>query len=122
MKVTPYLFADDGLIPNNSIPLLLYSGALELMGRDPASIFENQFERFGWTRQWRNGIYAFHHYHSTSHEVLGCYRGKAKVQLFVSIVRARFTSAHFESPDFSRTNLAIASINLVPLYSQGVFQ
>ena len=81
MKVTPYLFADDGLIPNNSIPLLLYSGALELMGRDPASIFENQFERFGWTRQWRNGIYAFHHYHSTSHEVLGCYSGKANVLL-----------------------------------------
>ena len=30
---------------------------------------------------WRNGIYTFHHYHSTTHEVLGCYEGSANILL-----------------------------------------
>jgi uncharacterized protein YjlB len=42
---------------------------------------EDLFESNGWNRCWRNGIYGFHHYHSTAHEVLGVYRGFAKVQL-----------------------------------------
>jgi uncharacterized protein YjlB len=34
-----------------------------------------------WTGSWRNGVYDYHHYHSNTHEVLGCYRGSAEVQL-----------------------------------------
>jgi uncharacterized protein YjlB len=34
-----------------------------------------------WSGTWRDGIYAFHHYHSTAHEVLACYHGSAEVQL-----------------------------------------
>ena len=34
-----------------------------------------------WPRQWRDGIYPFHHYHSTAHEALGIARGRVTVRL-----------------------------------------
>ncbi|MBM3837783.1 MAG: hypothetical protein FJ398_07420 [Verrucomicrobia bacterium] len=80
-RVAHYLLPDDGAIPNNpKLPLLVYPGAVELSGGDPATIFERLFASNGWTGSWRNGIYSFHHYHSTAHEVLGIYRGSAAVQ------------------------------------------
>src|ERR671938_1556326 len=77
-----HLFADDGRIPNNPrLPLLVYRRALEPSPPDPAAAFEAAFARNGWTGAWRDGIYGFHHYHSTSHEVLGIARGRVRVRL-----------------------------------------
>jgi uncharacterized protein YjlB len=76
-----HALADDGSIPNNpSLPLLVYPGALNLPGDDPAAAVEAVFEGNGWVGSWRDGIYPFPHYHSTAHEVLGICRGAAEVR------------------------------------------
>lgn len=74
-------FKDDGKIPNSKFPLILYRNAFQDRGNRGALWLEKTFASNNWTNSWRNGIYSFHHYHSTSHEVLGVDAGQALVQL-----------------------------------------
>src|SRR6266849_5006542 len=76
-----YYFKDDGKIPNSKYPVLIYRNAFTARGDEGASWLEQTFAAHNWTNSWRNGIYPFHHYHSTSHEVLGVYNGSVLVQL-----------------------------------------
>ena len=51
------------------------------VGKADPEWFENRFAANGWTGAWRNGVYGYHHYHATTHKVLGCHAGTARVQL-----------------------------------------
>ena len=80
-RVVAHILWDDGIFPNHAtLPLMVYRHAVRLTDPDPAAVFEVLFAAHQWGSSWRNGIYNVHHYHSTAHEVLGIYRGHARVQ------------------------------------------
>jgi uncharacterized protein YjlB len=73
-----YRFDDDGGIPNSRLPVLVYHGVPQARC---AADCEELFAANDWRGAWRNGIYPFHHFHSTAHEVLGIASGRAIVML-----------------------------------------
>lgn len=81
VKLETHLFKDDGIIPNSKYPLLHYQKAFTAVSATGAAWLEQHFAKNNWTNSWRNGVYPFHHYHSTSHEVLGIYSGSAMLFL-----------------------------------------
>jgi uncharacterized protein YjlB len=80
-RVITHLLKDAGTIPNSRLPVLLYQGVLTLPKDDPATAIETLIHAQQWGNDWRNGIFTYHHYHSTAHEALLVYSGSAKVQL-----------------------------------------
>jgi uncharacterized protein YjlB len=76
--VETYRFEDDGAFPNSRLPVLLYH---DVDDAGEAGACEALFARNGWRGAWRDGIFAFHHFHSTTHEVLGVVAGSASVAL-----------------------------------------
>ncbi|WP_218145373.1 cupin domain-containing protein [Parapedobacter koreensis] len=81
VDIEKYQFNDDGVIPNSRYPLLLYRACFTAKGTEGAAWLEKRFKQNDWYNTWRYGIYPFHHYHSTSHEVLGCFSGTALLHL-----------------------------------------
>jgi uncharacterized protein YjlB len=81
LGVEAHYFEDDGAVPNNpALPLLVYRQPSGLSLGNVATAIEARFGQNGWGRGWRNGIYAFHHFHSNAHEVLGIAGGRARVR------------------------------------------
>ena len=80
MEIQQYHFKDDGIIPNSSLPLLVYKFAFPI-GDSLADVMEETFASHNWTNSWRNGVFPYHHYHSITHEVVGVYSGHAQLHL-----------------------------------------
>ncbi len=75
-----FVFADDGLVPNNPLPFLVYKSAVDVANDHPEKTIEGLFGANGWGEMWRNGVFDFPHYHATVHEALGVARGHARVR------------------------------------------
>lgn len=72
------LFAPDAGVPNNpTFPVLIYRAALPA----EAGAIEAHVNANGWECRWRNGIFDYHHFHSTAHEALMVASGQARVQI-----------------------------------------
>jgi uncharacterized protein YjlB len=69
-------FAPSGAIPNSRLPLLIWRGAL---AGDAGGITAH-FARHGWSNAWTDGVFPYHHFHSTAHEALGVSRGEARIR------------------------------------------
>jgi uncharacterized protein YjlB len=74
------VFSDDGLVPNNPLPFLIYKDAIGVDNDDPEKTIEKLFAANGWGDMWHNGIFDYLHYHATVHEALGIARGHARVR------------------------------------------
>ncbi len=74
-------FADDGRFPNSIYPVVIYRNVVPPGNEDIAEQLTDLFAANNWTNAWENGIYNYHHYHSTAHEVLGICSGSVKLHL-----------------------------------------
>ena len=65
-------------IPNHPrFAVLLYRGT----GLESADAARARFASNGWGGSWVDGVFGFHHFHSTSHEVLAVVAGSATLEL-----------------------------------------
>jgi uncharacterized protein YjlB len=79
IEIGEYRFEDDGGIPNNpTLPLLVYPRALVGPEIDPSRC-KTLLTKNGWGGSWVDGVFPYHHYHSTSHEVLCVIGGSASI-------------------------------------------
>ncbi len=52
-----FVFADDGLVPNNPLPFLVYKSAVDVANDHPEKTIEGLFGANGWGAMWRNGVF-----------------------------------------------------------------
>jgi uncharacterized protein YjlB len=80
VKPSTFFFTDDGLVPNNPLPFVVYRQAVDVDNDHPEKTIEGLFGVNGWGAMWRNGVFDYLHYHATVHEALGVARGRALVR------------------------------------------
>jgi len=74
-----YYFNDDGVIPNNKLPVIVYQKVID--GKDASDWLENTFKKNNWLNNWRDIVLPYDHFHSNTHEVLGLGRGKVSLKI-----------------------------------------
>jgi uncharacterized protein YjlB len=79
MSPKTYFFSDDGVIPNNVLPVILYRQVVELS--DCSDWLENRFRENKWLNNWRDVVLPYDHFHSNTHEVLGLGWGSVTLKI-----------------------------------------
>lgn len=78
VDIITYYFENDGGIPNNILPVVIYKNALQhVVNKD----FELLFCQNGWSNNWHDILLTEDHFHSNTHEVLGLKSGQARLML-----------------------------------------
>lgn len=73
MKTEIYASKPGERIPNSRFPLLVHRNAIPEGGIEAVT---TRFRTNGWSNNWHYpGVYTYAHFHSTTHECLGCARG-----------------------------------------------
>lgn len=81
LNISRHILTADGDFPNNALlPLLYYQGAIQIDEEASEAGVRELLETNSWTNAWVDGIYDYHHYHSTAHEALVMLSGTARVQ------------------------------------------
>lgn len=81
MKTEAYTSRPEGRIPNSRLPLLVHRDAIPGGG---VEAIKTRFRGNSWSNNWEYpGIYRYAHFHSTSHECLGCAQGWIEFSLSV---------------------------------------
>ena len=79
MQTEHFMATESEWVPNNpKFPVIMYR---QIDMATSSSAIETMFSSNGWTGIWRNGVFDYHHYHSSAHEALGIGRGHAKLQI-----------------------------------------
>lgn len=79
LNTEQYFFTDDGTTPNSLLPVVIYRQVCDAANK--SQWLEDCFRANGWTNNWRDIVLRYHHFHSTTHEVLGVGRGTVKLQI-----------------------------------------
>ena len=81
MQTETYASIPNDTVPNNRLPLLVHRNAVPGGGVDAVI---SLFRKNGWSNNWSNpGVYTYPHFHSTTHECLGCASGWMEFSLSV---------------------------------------
>ncbi|HEY0741304.1 MAG TPA: cupin domain-containing protein [Chryseosolibacter sp.] len=81
VNIIRHIISDDGTFPNNGhLALIIYRNALHFGSSHDSKDVEQFLESNGWTNSWVNGVLDYHHYHSTTHEVLVVIDGSTRIQ------------------------------------------
>lgn len=80
MKTETYQSGPKGRLPNSRFPLLIHRGAVPGGGKEAV---RDCCRENGWLNNWfYPGIYEYAHFHSTTHECLGCASGWMEIVIF----------------------------------------
>ena len=95
MTTEAYTSKPQGRIPNSRFPLLIHRNAIPGGGVDAVKA---RFRENGWGNNWEYpGVYEYAHFHSTTHECLGCASGWMEFNL--SVGDGGWTKVRIEAGD-----------------------